>query len=71
MDRVKALQLSKQAANLGYAPSIYIVALYYEEGTVVPKNLVLAKKLYKQAAALGQVEAATKYALLVRQTGVD
>jgi TPR repeat protein len=56
-DPVKAMYWYRRSAHLGYAPSIYRMALAYERGNGVAKSYDKALELYLAAADKGNINA--------------
>ena len=52
-----SLMFYKKAAENGYADSQYNLAMCYETGTGVKKDLRMARKWYKEAAKNGNKQA--------------
>ena len=53
---VDGFKYTKKAADLGYAPAIARVGVFYEEGWCVPKDMKQAAKWYQQAADKGDYD---------------
>ena len=53
IDFAKAYEYYSKAAEKGYVPSIFNLAVYHEEGTHVEKDIKKAVELYRIAADLG------------------
>ena len=61
IEQKEALSLIKESAEAGYAEAQYFLGLCYEQGTVVAKNLEMAKTWYEKASSQGFPQA--KYRL--------
>ena len=57
MDLQKALDLCLRAADLGYSKACYVLALCYEKGVGLPKDIAKAKEYYEKAAKKGNIMA--------------
>ena len=53
IDFEKAYEYYSKAAEKGYVHSIFNLAVYYEEGTHVEKDIIKAVELYRKAADMG------------------
>ena len=53
IDYAKAYEYYSKAAEKGYVPSIFNLAVYHEEGTHVEKDIIKAVELYRKAADMG------------------
>ena len=53
IDYAKAYEYYSKAAEKGYVPSIFNLAVYHEEGTHVEKDIIKAVELYREAADMG------------------
>ncbi|QJP07786.1 tetratricopeptide repeat protein [Pseudomonas multiresinivorans] len=58
--RIEQLQ---QSAKYGYAPAMHELAIHYDSGDLVPRNLEKAAQLFRQAAEKGHPHAQWIYGL--------
>jgi len=64
IDYAKAYEYYSKAAEKGYVPSIFNMAVYHEQGNHVEKNIIKAVELYRKAADMGHTyseQALAKY----------
>lgn len=62
---VRALEHFQQAANLGFAPAMYELAVAYYQGTPpVKQNAALAAQWWRRAAYIGHVDSQYAFSLL-------
>ncbi len=64
-EQKEAILLIQKSADAGYAEAQYYLGLCYEQGTVVPKDIDIAKKWYGLAADQGNPQAQYRLGLLM------
>jgi TPR repeat protein len=67
-NHAESYQIFRTMANEGNVEAICDLALFYEQGMVVQKDLETAKKLYQRASGMGLGRAASKLRMLEKSS---